>query len=65
MVLKKSVAAVGVRSRVAAADRMSMKALPAAVLLEVVLVSEAQGALMGHKEARIGDIISACSEQPK
>lgn len=56
---------MGLKKSVAAADPMSMKALPAAVLLEVVLVSEAQWALIGHKEARIGDIISACSEQPQ
>lgn len=65
VVLKRNAAAVAARSRVAAADRMSMKALPAAVLPEVVLVSEAQEALTGHKEARLGNIISARPEQPK
>lgn len=43
---------MGVRSPAAAADRMSMKALPAVVLLEAVLVSEAPEApeaLMDHR----------------
>lgn len=47
MVSKKSAAAAGVRSRVAAAGRTSTKALPAVVPQEAVLVSEAQEALMG------------------